>query len=183
MSTAFSSSRSLSRDCASGRLRRFAIRPPCCRDAGFGGIRNCDAIRRSRNYIAIRTDEGSPLISLRMLIATAVIGTGSLLADGKTARAEYDVNSALQAYDSADSANRKIWELVFGNTENGINAANSVLLYRKQQPLYCPPDNFAPNGHEALEMLRELASNPKTANLPYGFALLVALQSKYPCPN
>ena len=150
MSTAFSSSRSLSRDCASSRLRRFAIRPPCCRDAGFGGIRNCDAIRRSRNYIAIRTDEGSPLISLRMLIATAVIGTGSLLADGKTARAEYDVNSALQAYDSADSANRKIWELVFGNTENGINAANSVLLYRKQQPLYCPPDNFAPNGHDRL---------------------------------
>jgi hypothetical protein len=123
------------------------------------------------------------LISLRGLIAAAVIGTGSLLAVGTTAWAEYDVNSVLQAYESADSANRKIWELIFGNTENGINAANSVLLYRKQQPLYCPPDDFAPNGHEALEALRELAnSNPKTANLPYGFALLLALQSKYPCP-
>jgi len=133
--------------------------------------------------LCCHSGEGSPLISLRTLIATAVIGTVSLLAVGTTAWAEYDVNSALQAYESADSANRKIWELIFGNTENGINAANSVLLYRKQQPLYCPPNNFAPNGHEALEMLRELASNPKTANLPYGFALLVALQSKYPCPN
>ena len=123
------------------------------------------------------------MVSFRTLIATAAIGTGSLIAVGTTAWAEYDVNSALQAYESADSANRKIWELMFGNTENGINWANSTLFYKKQQPLYCPPDNFAPNGHEALEMLRELASNPKTANLPYGFALLVALQSKYPCPT
>jgi hypothetical protein len=123
------------------------------------------------------------LILLRTLIATAVIGTGSLLSVVTTASAESDVNSALQAYESADSANRKIWELIFGNTENGINWANSVLIQRKQQPLYCPPDNFAPNGHEALETLRELAkSNPKIANLPYGFALLFALQTKYPCP-
>jgi hypothetical protein len=30
--------------------------------------------------------------------------------------AEYDVKSALQAHDSADSDNRKVWELIFGNT-------------------------------------------------------------------
>ena len=122
------------------------------------------------------------MISLPRLLATAVIGTGSLLAVGTTAWAEYDVKSALQAYESADPANRKIWELIFGNTENGIHAANSVLIYRKQQPIFCPPDNFSPDGHEALESLRELAnSNPKLANVPYGFALLLALQSKYPC--
>ena len=149
----------------------------------FAGMRSRDAIRRSRKYITPRTGEEALLVSFRTLIATAAIGTGSLIAVGTTAWAEYDVNSALQAYESADSANRKIWELMFGNTENGINWANSTLFYKKQQPLYCPPDNFAPNGHEALEMLRELASNPKTANLPYGFALLVALQSKYPCPT
>ena len=124
------------------------------------------------------------MILLRTLIATAVIGAGTLLSVGTTASAESDVNSALQAYESADSANRKIWELILGNTENGINWANSVLIQRKQQPLYCPLDNFAPNGPEALETLRELAkSNPKIANLPYGFALLFALQTKYPCPN
>ena len=149
----------------------------------FAGMRSRDAIRRSRKYITPRTGEEALLVSFRTLIATAAIGTGSLIAVGTTAWAEYDVNSALQAYESADSANRKIWELMFGNTENGINWANSTLFYKKQQPLYCPPDNFAPNGHEALEMLRELASNPKTADLPYGFALLVALQSKYPCPT
>jgi hypothetical protein len=141
-----------------------------------------DAIRRSRAYVATRAGEASPLISLRRLLATAVIGTGSLLAVGTTAWAEYDVKSALQSYESADAANRKIWELIFGNTENGIHAANSVLFYRKQQPIFCPPDNFAPDGHEALELLRDLAnSNPKLANVPYSFALLLALQSKYPC--
>jgi hypothetical protein len=130
-----------------------------------------DAIRRSRAYVATRAGEASPLISLRRLLATAVIGTGSLLAVGTTARAEYDVKSALQSYESVDATNRKIWELIFGNTENGIRAANSVLFYRKQQPIFCPPDNFAPDGHEALELLRDLAnSNPKLANVPYSFA-------------
>jgi hypothetical protein len=40
--------------------------------------------------------------------------------------AEYNVNDALEAYDSANPNDRKTWELVFGNTQNGINWANSV---------------------------------------------------------
>jgi hypothetical protein len=51
------------------------------------------------------------------LIASAAIGLlGSLLLSPTTALAEYDVQSALQAYESADSDNRKVWELIFGNT-------------------------------------------------------------------
>jgi hypothetical protein len=96
--------------------------------------------------------------------------------------AEYNVNEALQAYDSANPNDRKTWELIFGNTQNGINWANSVLFYRKQQPLYCPPDNFALTGSQVVEMLRELeTSKPKLATVPYGFAILLALQSRYPC--
>jgi hypothetical protein len=122
------------------------------------------------------------MISLRKVTASAMIGLATLLGIQMTAKAEYDVNSALQAYDSSDLANRNTWELIFGNTQNGINWANSVLFYRKQQPLYCPPDGFAPTGLEALQMLREIASsNPKLDNVPYGFALLLALQIKYPC--
>ena len=98
------------------------------------------------------------------------------------AMAEYNVNEALAAYDAANPNDRKTWELVFGNTANGINWANTVVFYRKQEPLYCPPDNFAPAGPQVIEMLRELAtSKPKLAIVPYGFAILLALQSKYPC--
>ena len=39
--------------------------------------------------------------------------------------AEYDVKSALQAYDLADLINRKVWELIFGNTYNGMRWAKS----------------------------------------------------------
>jgi hypothetical protein len=123
------------------------------------------------------------MIAPRTLIATAVTGLGIFFAVNTTAMAEYDAYSALRAYDEADLANRKIWELIFGNTQNGINWANAVLLQRKQQPLYCPPDNFSPTGPEALEMLREITnSNSKLLNIPYGFVLLLALQKKYPCP-
>ena len=122
------------------------------------------------------------MIAPRTVIATAVIGLGILLSANRTSTAEYDAFAALKAYDSADPANRKIWELIFGNTQNGINWANSVLIQRKQQPLFCPPDNFSPTGPEALEMLREITnSNPDLLNIPYGFVLLLALQKKYPC--
>jgi hypothetical protein len=123
------------------------------------------------------------MIAPRTVIATAVIALGILLSVYMTATAEYDAYSALRAYDSSDSDGRKTWELIFGNTQNGINWANSVLVHRKQQPLYCPPDNFSPTGSEALEMLREITnSNSKLLNIPYGFVLLLALQKKYPCP-
>jgi len=93
-----------------------------------------------------------PQAPLRITIAiTTICLFGSLLlgptiAMATIAMAEYDVSAALQAYDSADSTNRKTWELIFGNTANGINWANTVLFFRKQEPLYCPPDDFAPSG-------------------------------------
>ena len=114
---------------------------------------------------------------------TTICLLGSLLLGPTIAMAEYNVNEALAAYDAANPNDRKTWELIFGNTQNGINWANSVLIYRKQQPLYCPPDNFSPSGSEALEMLREItSSSPDLLNVPYGFVLLLALQKKYPCP-
>jgi hypothetical protein len=61
------------------------------------------------------------MIAPRTVIATAVIGFGILLSVDTTATAEYDAFSALRAYDAADANNRKIWELIFANTQNGIN--------------------------------------------------------------
>src|SRR5262249_61597442 len=102
--------------------------------------------------------------------------------DPTISMAGYNVSAALQAYDSSDSTSRKTWELIFGNAANGINVANTVLFFRKQEPLYCPPDDFAPSGPQVIELLRELAtSKPKLATVPYGFAILLALQSRYPC--
>ena len=122
-----------------------------------------------------------PQISLHTIIGGTCL-LGSLLFGPTIAMAEYNVNEALAAYDSANPDDRKTWELIFGNTQNGINWANSVLIYRKQQPLYCPPDNFTLTGPQVVEMLRGLAtSKPKVAIVPYGFAILLVLQSRYPC--
>jgi hypothetical protein len=129
-----------------------------------------------------KTKEGKvSQISLR----TIIVGTcllGSLLFGPTIAVAEYNVSEALAAYDSANPNDRKTWELIFGNTQNGINWANAVLLYRKQEPLYCAPDNFTLTGSQVIEMVRELAtSKPKLATVPYGFAILLSIQGKYAC--
>ena len=80
-------------------------------------------------------------VSLRTKVAGVGIWLlGSLLLGPTTAMAEYDVKSALQAYDSADSNNRKVWEFIFGNTYNGMRWANSALVARKQQQLFCEPN-------------------------------------------
>jgi hypothetical protein len=96
--------------------------------------------------------------------------------------AEYDVKSALQAYDAADSDNRKVWELIFGNTYNGMRWA--ALVSRKQQQLFCEPSNIVLTGPQVTEMLRvQLNADPKFGDLPYGFGILIVLQIKFPCTS
>ena len=122
-------------------------------------------------------------VSLRTKVASVGIWLlGSLLLAPTTAMAEYDVKSALQAHDLADSDNRKVWELIFGNTYNGIRWANGALLSRKQQQLFCEPNNAALTGPQVMEMLRgQLNADPKFGELPFGFGVLVILQIKFPC--
>ena len=120
----------------------------------------------------------------RIWLSAAVASAAICLIAPTTAKAEYDVKTALRVYDSATSNDRKIWELIFGNTQNGINWANSVLIRTKQQPLYCPPDDFWLTGPQVIEMIREWASSdPKFGGVPYGFAVLLALQKKFPCTD
>jgi len=71
-----------------------------------------------------------------------------------TAKAEYDVNTALRVYDSATPNDRKIRELIFGNTQNGINWANSVFNSYKTTATLLPPDDFSLTGFQVVEMLR-----------------------------
>jgi hypothetical protein len=122
-------------------------------------------------------------VSLRTKVASVGIWLlGSLLLDPTTAMAEYDVKSALQVHASADSDNRKVWELIFGNTYNGMRWANAVLIDRKQQQLFCEPNNAALTGPQVTEMLRaQLNADPKFGALPFGFGILVVLQIQFPC--
>lgn len=109
-------------------------------------------------------------VFLRAKIAVAAIW---LLFVPTIAMAEYDVKSALQAHDSADPDNRKVWELIFGNTYSGMRWANSALVSRKQQQLFCEPNNAVLTGPQVAEMLRaQLNADPKFGDLPFGFAIL-----------
>ena len=121
--------------------------------------------------------------SVRTIVATAGIWLlGSLLLGPKAAMAEYDVKTALQAHDSADSDNRKVWALTFGNAYNGIRWANAVLVQRRQQRLFCEPNNAMLDGPEITEMLRrQLNADSKFGAIPFGFGILIVLQINYPC--
>ena len=125
----------------------------------------------------------------RVLLCAKIAGVatwllGSLLLGPTTAMAEYDVKSALQAYDSADLDNRKVWELIFGNTYNGMRWANAALVNRKQQQLFCEPNNVALTGPQVTEMLRrQLNADPKFGDIPFGFGILIVLQIKFPCTS
>jgi hypothetical protein len=122
-------------------------------------------------------------VSLRTIVAVAVMWLlGNLLLGSTAAMAEYDVRSALQAHDSADSDNRKVWALIFGNTYNGMRWANAVLVQRRQQQLFCEPNNAVLDGNEVTEMLRkQLNADPKFGVVPFGFGILIVLQINYPC--
>jgi len=80
---------------------------------------------------------------------------------------------------------RKTAEIVFGNTQNGIWWANAVLLYKKQQPLFCPPDDWTPLiSPQVIEMVCQQANEiPTLGKMPYGFAILITLQKTYPCKD
>ena len=101
---------------------------------------------------------------LRKLIASAVIWLlGGVLLSPTRATAEEDVNTALRVYDSGNSADRKTEEIVFLNAQAGLWWANSVLFYRKQQPLFCPPDNAAPVPGAQVLVFRSHQRIPKSA--------------------
>lgn len=105
-------------------------------------------------------------VFLRAKIAVAAIW---LLFVPTIAMAEYDVKSALQAHDSADPDNRKVWELIFGNTYSGMRWANSALVSRKQQQLFCEPNNAVLTGPQVAEMLRaQLNADPSLGTYHLG---------------
>ena len=143
------------------------------------------AVRRGHNCKRALCVTKKNMVRVPLCAKTAGLALwllGSLLLGPTPAMAEYDVKSALQAYDSADSDNRKVWELIFGNTYNGMRWANGVLVQRRQQQIFCEPNRAALSGLQVAEMLHEqFKADPKFGDLPFGFGILIVLQIKFPC--
>ena len=58
---------------------------------------------------------------------------------------QYDARTRPCGRITRDSADRKTWELIFRNTQNGINWAHILfLVHRKQRPLLLPARNTLP---------------------------------------
>ena len=125
-------------------------------------------------------------VPLRKIIVIAVMGLlGHFLFGPTSAMAEEDINTALRAYDTATPTDRKTAEIVFANTQNGIWWANAVLIYKKQPPLFCPPDNWAAlPGPQVIEMVRRIVNeNPELGKLPYGLVIMRTIALTYPCKD
>jgi hypothetical protein len=121
----------------------------------------------------------------KIITSAVILQLGALILASTAAVAEQDVNAALLAYDSGDATDRKSGEVAFVNEENGIWWANSRLIFKKQQPLFCPPDNSsALPGAEMIEIVRRYAKeNPKARYLPYGLVILMTLENAFPCKD
>jgi hypothetical protein len=66
--------------------------------------------------------------------------------------------------------------------EQGYSWANTELKYRRQPPLYCPPQKVALTFTQVRDILsRYIESNQRAANDPLGLALLSALVDAFPC--
>jgi hypothetical protein len=98
----------------------------------------------TREILGIATREIKvPQISLCTKMLSICL-LGSLLFGSTIALAEFNVNDALEAYDSANPNDRKTWELIFGNTQNGINWANRSCCIESSSPSIAHPTILRP---------------------------------------
>jgi hypothetical protein len=101
------------------------------------------------------------------------------------AKAEETVSALLKDYDSANRAKRAYIEMLVSRTLDGMNWANAYLQSdRKEQRLFCHPDNLDITGGKMIDMLRrETRRSPEMAALPYGYGILATNVRVFPCPN
>jgi len=99
------------------------------------------------------------------------------------ASAEMDAKTLLKAYDVATPKEKDVVLFTITRTQNGMSWANSALrMQRKEDPLYCVPDNLVLTGEQIVDILRRyLNEEPSAGERPYGLVMLVALQRTFPC--
>lgn len=105
------------------------------------------------------------------------------LALAAPASAEETAKSMLAEID-AKSENATGNMIFIAGIGNGISWTNTMMKETGRSPLYCPPPDQGFSGEEYVAMLREFVrGKTREADLPVGFALLLTLGSKFPCPK
>ena len=97
---------------------------------------------------------------------------------------QVDANMLLRDYDVADPKEKRVHELRILDIEQGIEAANTYLRFKKAEPIYCLPGNLVFTGSEIIDILRRaVKKDPTLGRQPFRIATLMALQLTFPCPS
>jgi len=112
------------------------------------------------------------------LLACVLTTNSALAADYVT------VAEAMRRYDQATTdADKRLYIVLFGSTLDGLEWANAYLTRRrKQEPLYCTPNNLALTADQIIQIVRGAMDRfPKIATQPIGAGVLFSFQKTFPC--
>ena len=115
----------------------------------------------------------------------AVVFVWSIPLTAKAELIEGSTAELFQIYDRSEWETRKQIETMLAMTENGLKSANIYLATVRNEPaLFCQPEKLRLAGRQLMNILRDgVKSNQSLLQKPWGLALLVSLQSTFPCPQ
>ncbi|WP_139484542.1 hypothetical protein [Bradyrhizobium ivorense] len=88
----------------------------------------------------------------------------------------------LRLYADGSPEDRQMVETYLSNNQNGFHWANEAQAMESRPKLYCAPTELTPTGGQLLETVRlQVKADPRTLLIPFGFALLLSMQTTYPC--
>lgn len=125
------------------------------------------------------------MIQNRCNIFLAVVLACSIPHIAKAELIEGSAAELFQIYDRSEWETRKQIETLLAMTENGLKSANIYLATVRNEPaLFCQPEKLQLAGRQLMNILRDgVRSNQALLQKPWGVALLVSLQSTFPCPR
>jgi hypothetical protein len=110
-----------------------------------------------------------------------LLGTSAIGANDETRQA----SKFISIYDSSNAHDRFIAEISLETFYSGLETANLALkIWRKEKPLFCPPDALALHGPQLVSMLRDgVAADQRLGNVEWEFAMLAVMERTFPCKN
>lgn len=115
-------------------------------------------------------------IAAVIIILFCFIGTAGFCAEGVT------VGLYQKTINSKNNDDVLLMKNYVRGVLDGINWSNTLLLYEKKQPIFCPPENLGLNTNNALQILNDeiKSKNSKSTEL-VSMLLLFGLQRTFPC--
>jgi len=114
-------------------------------------------------------------VGLAILIATSL----------GEARGEAPLRDVLNDLDDPklQPTQRALHEMALSSVENGLSWANTYIRQSLKQPrMYCKPEKLALGSPQIVAIVRRaVKENPKIAEYPYGYAVLLSMQHAFPC--